>query len=383
MKKLLYITIPSLLIASLLYLFIHYPGYVKISWLDYNISMSIAAFIMITAALIFISYYAIRLLINIVNLPQKIRTYYSEKNIKDHLTVLEQGISSLISQDKKSLTKYAKKLNSNYNHSIVLFFQAELAILEANLDQAKILFTKLKSSKTMAFTGYYGLMRVTIIQKQYTEAIKWGYKALSYYPQSTIIRKKLVDIFIDDKQYDNALKELKDLEKYKCSDFVLYKKEVIWFKTAHNLYKQKKLTESMDYLQKILEINPSLYKALSLHLVIAKQLKLEKKSIKAIEIAWQNDQNDEIVKLYLEAKNTKTTIEKFQAVQRLSGFLPDSPDSLLINAKFAVQAQLWDEAKNYLNALIAKKVYMEHAYSLLATIESRTTKQESMRIVNK
>ena len=281
MKKLLYITIPSLLFVSLLYLFVHYPGYVKLNWFDYKISMSIATFLISSSAIILMIYYTIRLIVNIFNLPQTIRTYYNEKSIKEHLNLLEQGMSSLISQDQKSLEKYTKKLNSNYTHSINLFFQAELSVLTSEYNKASSLFKELTNSKNMAFTGYYGLMRVAILQKHNMDAIKWGHKALSHYNKSIVIRKRIIDILIEEKEYNKALNELNNLEKQKYSDFVLYKKELVLFKIANNLYQQKKLKESLEYLHKLLSINPSLQKALTLYLAIAKQLNLIKKAIKS------------------------------------------------------------------------------------------------------
>ena len=353
------------------------PGMLEITWLGYHIEVSVAVFIILTGLLVGGFYAVTRLILNIFHIPSFFRARYAKYNQMRGVHAIEDSLIAFIAQDAKLLKKTGKYVGSFLKESpLNFFFRAEAALAAHEFQKADTLFKTLTKHDSMAFAGYYGLMKLALAQKDLPKAIAYGDLALTQNQNALPVRKKIANLSLQAHQYDRALQALDYLLKLSPKSASLTKKKgQALYQMALALQTKEQTKDALSYAEQALKFTPNFHDLLLLQVELLKKLGKEKPAAKAIEKAWQTAPHDNFVPLYLEAKSSKTDLENYKAVQRLVSFAPDHPESNITAARYALKAQLWGPAHDALNKLTDQGIKSKAVYELMADLEAAEKKK--------
>jgi len=376
MRTLLFILIQVALFTLLAFWYQQNPGDLRIDWLGYRLEMSIAVFLILTGLLIGLFYTAIRLILNIFHLPSFFRARYAKYNQMRGVHAVEDSLVAYLAQDSRLLQKTGKYVGSFLKASpLNFFFRGEAALLTEDYPKAGALFKTLTQHDSMAFAGYYGLMRLALTQQDLSKAIVYADLALSQNPEALPLRKKIADLSLEIKDYERSLKEINILLRQTPKSIsLLKKKSTALYHLAQEERSKNNSRQGLEFTEQALKITPDHQDLVTLHIKLLRDLGKERAAAKALEKAWQTAPQENYVQLYLAVKGTKTDLEKFKSVQNLVSFSPDHPESYLATANYAVKAQLWGPAHDALNKLIDKGIKSKAVYLLMEALEKAERK---------
>ena len=377
MRTLLFILIQVALFTLLAFWYQQNPGDLRIDWLGYRLEMSIAIFLILTALLIGLFYTFVRLVLNIFHLPSFFRARYAKYNQMLGVHAIEDSLVAYLAQDARLLKKTGKYVGSFLKSSpLNFFFRAEAALLNEDYPKASALFKTLTQHDSMAFVGYYGLMRLALTQQDLSRAIVYGDLALAQNPEALPIRKKIANLSLETQNYERALEETKLLLRQNPKSVsLLKKKSIALYHLAQEARAQNKSRQGLEFTEQALKITPEHQDLVILHIKLLRDLRKERAAAKALEKAWQIAPQENYLSLYLTIKGTKTDLEKFKSIQNLVSFAPDHPESHLATATYAIKAQLWGPAHDALNKLIDKGIKSKAVYILMDSLEKAERKK--------
>ena len=377
MRTLLLILIQAVLLTLLAFWYQQNPGMLEIAWLGYHVQVSVAIFLILTLLLVGGFYGLTRLLLTIFHIPSFFRSRYAKYNQMRGIHAVEDSLVAFIAQDVKLLKKTGKYVGSFLKDSpLNFFFRGEAALLSGDFSKADALFKGLTKHDSMAFAGYYGLMKLALAQKDLPKAIAYGDLSLSQNQHALPVRKKIADLCLEAHQYDRALQELDYLLNLSPKSVSLMKKKAeALYHLSQELAEHDKLKEALSAVEKSLKMKSDNHDALLLQVALLRKLGKEKAASKALEKAWQIAPHVDFTPLYLETKSSKTDLENFKAIQRLVSFAPDHLESDLTLAHYAIAAQLWGPAHDALNRLLDKGTKTKAVYELMTDLEQAEKKK--------
>ncbi len=377
MRTLLLILIQAVLLTLLAFWYQQNPGTLQIEWLGYTIEVSIAVFLILTAALVGGFYMVVRLILNIFHIPSFFRSRYAKYNQMRGVHAIEDSLIAFLAQDTHLLKKTGKYVGSFLKKSpLNFFFRGEAALLAKDFAKADALFKNLTKHESMAFAGYYGLMKSALAQNDLPKAIAYGDLSLTQNQNALPVRKKIADLSLEVRQYDRALQELNYLLRLSPGSISLMKKKskALYF-LALDFKEKTHLKEALSCVEKALKLTPDVHDLLMLYITLLREIGKERAAGKAIEKAWQIAPHKDFTPLYLDVKSSKTDLENFKAIQRLVSFAPDHPESYITLAHYAIRAQLWGPAHDALNKLIDRGIKSKAVYKLMANLEKAEKKK--------
>tara|TARA_R110002095_G_scaffold129785_4_gene112549 strand:- start:26 stop:1156 length:1131 start_codon:yes stop_codon:yes gene_type:complete len=376
MRTLLFILIQVALFTLLAFWYQQNPGDLRIDWLGYRLEMSIAIFLLLTSLLVALFYTLVRFILNIFHLPAFFRARYAKYNQMRGVHAIEDSLVAYLAQDSKLLKKTGKYVGSFLKISpLNFFFRGEAALLNQDYPKASALFKTLTQHDSMAFAGYYGLMRLALTQQDLPKAIVYGDLALAQNPEALPIRKKIANLSLETQNYGRALREITLLlKKNPHSVSLMKKKSIALYHLAQEERSKNNHRQALEFTEQALKITPDQQDLVSLHIKLLRDVGKERAAAKALEKAWQTGPQDSYLQVYLDIKGTKTDLEKFKSIQNLVSFAPDHPESYLATATYATKAQLWGPAHDALNKLMDKGIKSKAVYVLLDALEKAERK---------
>ncbi|MBL4614922.1 MAG: tetratricopeptide repeat protein, partial [Magnetovibrio sp.] len=90
-----------------------------------------------------------------------------------------------------------------------------------------------------------------------------------------------------------------------------------------------------------------------------------------VEKAWSLMPHPDLVALYYQAHKATDGLKKMTAAQKLLSFKPSSPDSNVVVAEAALEAQLWGQARDHLGVALEAGHMTRKVLSLMAQLEDQ------------
>lgn len=355
MRSLLFVLLQICLLTALGLWFSQNPGYVQLEWLGYRLETSMGILLGTFGAGALVAYGLGFFLLGIFRIPSFLRSRYRKYNHIRGLHAVEDSLSAWIAQDPKGLKRASKFVGSFLKDSpLNYFFRAEGAFLEHNLPKAKKLFEILTKTPAMAFVGYYGLLRLALINHNTEQALYYGKLALTENPHSFVAHKKMVALALALNKYEEALEHLTLLLNHSPSPDLKAQRGRILVTLATQAKNQKDKRRAYTLIKQALEDIPSDYVAVCLYSQLLKEDNKPKQALRVLEEGWEKSPHASFLPLYLELKEIKTPLEAFKAVQRLVSYAPTHEESLFATAEYALKANLWGLAQEAITQLSCK-----------------------------
>lgn len=349
MKRLSSFSLASLLLGAIVFSLHRYGGVITITWQDYQVeTTSGILFFLLTVSVV-----VIKLSANLLHLLLNWRKYHQKRHrnkipeeILSIFLALERGLPKLALEKAKFVQKYSPV------QGLGEYFEA-MALMALNDDeQAKIIFKVMTTYKKTEYLGWQGLARLSLKNDRPAQVLAYTEKALQYFPHSPWALKTVSEqaqVLGDYTKAEHALEQLRRLG-YLEETHLKEKKSALLTNWAKSLESQHAYKEALSQARKAYRLHPGVEEGkilAELHVKLNHRWRAQF----LIKRLWNLLPSEDLLKLYLQTITSKTALETYEAIQKLTSKNQDDEVSLIALAEAAHKAQLWGATEEYINQL--------------------------------
>ena len=348
------------------------PGNVSIVWRNWQVDTSVGILVMAVCLVAIATTLAFRFWQFLTQTPGRLLTNRRANRERRGYRELSGGMLALASGNVSSAMKHARRADNFLGrpaagHLIV----AEAAVLQGNLDLAKKHFEVLLEGEETAVAGARGLLTRALDADDHTEALKQAETVRSIDPEAAWVLPKLFDLQVNAREWEAADATMDEAIKRRSvsSDkgrrlraLVLYERGMASTEISDN-------DAAVGFFREALDLDPSLpYAAIEYSKLLLKGGK-QRRSQRVLEQSWMTTRHPEIAEQRLLLAVNDEPISRYKIAHKLISQNLDS-DSALLLAGYALEANLWGEARKYAELTLEERSSVG-ACEIMAKIENK------------
>lgn len=343
MKKFLIFLICILILSLFSLWLMENPGTVVISWIDYEITTSMAALI---AFIVFISViiYILRLPVLFIHFIKRSLVHQKQKNKE---ILLQQILNAIASQDEQAGIKLSTRIDKIYSTNSSLNL-----LLKALLKPSPDIYQKLSELPETELAGFKGLIQIEQKNGNLEAALTLCEKAILKYKNIPWLVQETLYLQVLNEKWENALNTLEQIKKLKIESEQHYKNQ-----KATLLLKLNKPFEAYKTAPWLPQAALEAAKA------------NPKKAESILTRAWEETPSWELYKAYTNLFQKETPLVRYKKIEKLVSKHPGNKISYLALADSALQAKLWGQAKKELDDYLAAYTLTVPAATMMAFYE--------------
>lgn len=352
------------------------PGMLSILWQGQLIEMSLtvaASIIVAIVAIVMISWWLLRTL---WTSPHAMRRYFRARTRDRGYQALSTGLIAAGAGNAslaRKMSARARGLMRADQEPLILVLEAQAALIEGKNDDARRMFQQMSEDPETRELGLRGLYIEADRLGAHEAARQYAETAAEKAPYLSWAAKATLEYRCQTGNWDDAIRLL-DQQRLA---HVLPRPEADRLKAVL-------LTAKAD---ESLESDPALARDTAVHalklakdlvpaaLIAAKAYIREdnlRKAASVLEQSWKLGPHPDVAHTYVRMRSGDTGTDRLKRAERLESFKPNNPESLLIVAEAALDAQDFEKARAKAEAA-ARMAPSERCFLLLADIEEAQT----------
>lgn len=350
-----------------------HPGQVSVTWHGYVIETSAAVMIGIITSIVILTALIYRFWIFVRGVPAGISWLRGEGRRRKGYLALSRGMIAVAAGDSDEARRQAKWANRLIEEpSLTLLLSAQSAQLNGDEDSAKIFFTTMLENPDTEFLGLRGLLNQATKKGDSYQALKWIRRAYKLKPKSEWVFTMMFDLTSRAELWNEAYdalntavgKKLVGPLEAKHSKAVLYHQMSMEAEVSGDIAKALELSKKAAKEEP--KFNPAQIRLAQLLMSSGNK----DKAIRSLEAAWAISPHPEIASTYLPLIDANNAELRMKAANRLAGFNRKDPVTKLMLVKNALDAELWSDARKYLEEIGASDEPITSSYcQLMAKLE--------------
>ncbi|MGB0844051.1 MAG: heme biosynthesis protein HemY [Alphaproteobacteria bacterium] len=354
-------------------------GTVKVDWLGYSLNPPIWLVLATLIVLVVVCVFAYNAYHLIMRAPGAMRTRRQRKRKESGHAALSLGLVALAAGDAEEAKRQASRADRLLKKpAITKLLAAQAAQLKGDEKAARRFFTEMLEDDETKFLGLRGLINQGIRDGREGEALLLAREAKNMRPDSKWVLDALFDLetragnMLEAQQVVREQKGLSYIKK----DEAKHREAVLLISHAQSELKGQQAAAAAQSAGDAMKLAPdhtagAIIKAEAL-LAAGKA----EEAAKAIERAWKYAPQEELVGLYLQAKNPENDIARSKALRTLAKKNYGAALSNVLLAELLIAEEKFDEAKGYLDKA-ESQAPSERIYKLLARISQSTDGSQS------
>ena len=327
MKKVLIFLLFALVFILLSLWLVDHPGTITVSWLDYEITTSVAV-LLAFIAFIFLVVYILRIPFLFV---RWIRRSLIRQKQKRRENIMLQVLNAIAAKDENAGKTLIKRIDKTFSSNTSLNL-----LLKALLNPTPEVFQKLSESQETELAGWKGLIDIEQKNGNLTAALSLCEKALDKYKNIPWLIQKTLQLQTLTENWEHALKTLHLSRKLNVFSDLCYKTQ-----EATLLLKLDKPLEAFN-------IAPWLPQA-----ALDASKAYPKKAPRILTFAWEKKPSWEVYKAYTNLFSKEDALSRYKKIEKFVAKHPGNKITYLALADSALQAKLWGQAKKELDDYLA------------------------------
>ncbi|MEQ8667429.1 MAG: heme biosynthesis HemY N-terminal domain-containing protein [Rhodospirillales bacterium] len=348
------------------------PGHVVLDWGAYRIETSAAmlaagvALVAVAAALVY------RVWLFFRRAPDSIRVAWRARRRNKGLQALTKGMVAVAAGDPDEARKQARRAeNLLQDPPLTMLLSAQAAQLAGDDGAAERFFRAMTDNRETEFLGLRGLLNQAIKRGDRDAALILARRAYRLKPESEWVSASLFELQTQTGQWLDAQVTSREAIKHRHlpSPEGRRREAVLACQQALDAESRGDRTEAAKQAKQALDTDKELVPAAA---VLARALLADGKGRKAagvIERIWPRVPHGDLVALYARARGADDALARVKAIEKLAGFNPGHPESLIARATAALEADLWGEARTHLSKLTAGGSPSSKTCRLMARLE--------------
>lgn len=351
------------------------PGTAHLEWGDYSIDTSAAFLVLLVVLSSYTLYLLFRLWHLIRNGPALWRMRRQLKKHQDYQDILLAGFSAIAGGDGGQAGMLAVKARkTGGNTSLTQFLQAQAAYLSGDHHAANEIFRIMTEEEESSVLGYRGLILLARRNQNWGEVRRLIEKMSDNNADLPWLNRLRFEVATRDRNWALAAQTLEicsDCGRGNVAARDRDKQNAAALLLAQSADKAR-AGEQDEALQLCEQASKQARNWLPAIIMLAEQQVRgghRRAARRTVERYWQDNQHPQLAAVY--AATADNALTAYRELDKLCANSEDDTTAALLLAEAAVNAELWGEARRYLEELIAEGKATQSVYRLLATIERR------------
>lgn len=349
-----------------------HPGTVVVQWLGRELVLSVGTVVVL--ALLFSA--AVILLFELLRwlfgLPRRIRIARSRRRELRGHEALTRGLLAVAAGDLQGAKTFSREAERYIPNSAgLLLLGAQTAQLEGKEEVAHLKFRQMLERRDGEFVGLRGLLGQAMKAGDFDEALELARRAYRRSPTTPWVLTTLFELLTRAEKWDEALGLVGEMQSQKLLDEAQARRRrgQLHHLIATRMQQEGRADEALAQARKAVKAAPGFAPAAVQAAELAMQAGRRRLALQVLEDSWRAEPHPDTGRAYAQLDPTETPAQRLQRVDsRLTPLHPSHPETLLLQAELAIQAQRWDVARARLEAALAAEP-TARVYRLLAELE--------------
>lgn len=330
------------------------PGVVFLEWLGYKVDTSIGVLfagvllVSVSLAIIFRVWFIFR------SAPRRLgkarRDWRRERGYK----ALTQGMVAVAAGDAQEARRQARKAeNLLAEPPLTMLLSAQAAQLSGDEKAASKFFERMAARKDTKYLGIHGMLNQAIQEGDKDVALELAEQANELNPKTDNVSKTLFELQVQSGNWEEAedtvRKAVKD--KHLDSDSGRRRRAVILYQRSIEAEGDGKLSDALSFARKANNLIPGFVPAAVRTSRLLQGAGKRRKAASVIEEIWVANPHPQLADVMEELSSGAGAQEKMRNVEKLATYNKDHAESHLAIAKSALAAEMWQEAREHLEAV--------------------------------
>ena len=327
------------------------PGSVEVSWGDWLIETSPAVLVAMAALITVFGAIVFQLLRWFWIGQREIARGRKLRRQRRGYFALTQGLVSAAAGDASGARRLARRANVLLGEPpLTLLLSAQAAQLEGEDELAKVYFEAMLERPETEFLGLRGLLVQAKKAGEKQKALSLAERAFSLRPRTPWVLKTLLELQTYSGNWSDALFTLHAAQRQKAVD-----KKTAVFREAGLLLQQARMVsdrgegqEALKLAEKASSIASNFLPAIIFAVEQALMLGQISRAERMISRAWEHTPHPKLAQYFNEIHSDKDVRTRTKSFEKLASCNPEDPETKLILASAALEAQMWSAARKYL-----------------------------------
>jgi HemY protein len=331
--------------------FTDHPGQVEILWQGWQVTTSVG--VLIGAAVLVAL--AAGLLIWVARLiagsPWVFLRRRRERRRRAGYRALTQGMVAVAAGDPQEAQRQARKADALLaDPPLTLLLSAQAAQLEGDDTAAKKFFTAMLDRPETEFLGLRGLLNQAQRASDRGTALRLTQRAMTLRPSTPWVVDSLFDLEVREGRWEAAQATLAHALKRRIvpGEVARHRRGVIFYELGRTAAAKGDRRSGVNLMARAQALTPDLPTPAAQHARWLLQERRAGPAAKAVERAWRTAPHPELAQVYGEIHAGEAPLVRVKSFERLAAQNPAARESFVTLAEAALEAQLWGEARRYL-----------------------------------
>jgi HemY protein len=347
------IIVAGLIISAVF--FADHPGQAEIVWQGWELQTSVGALAAAAVLLGSTAAFLIWLASLIIGSPRAFLRRQRERRRHAGYRALTQGMVAAAAGDPQEAQRYARRADALLaDPPLTLLLSAQAAQLEGDEMAAKKFFTAMLDRPETEFLGLRGLLNQALRSGDRATALRLTQRAASLRPGTPWVVESKFDLEVREGRWEAAQETLARAVKRRIlpPEHARHRRGVILYELSLAAFSAGDRRRGRNLAAQARTLAPDLAIPAA-H--CARELLQDRRpgpAAKALESAWRTVPHPELAQLYGAIYNGEEPLARVKRFERLTAQNPEARESYLTLAEAALDAQLWGEARRYLEQAV-------------------------------
>jgi HemY protein len=329
------------------------PGEVSLEWLGYRVETTIGILLLAVFVLMVAAAGLYRFWTATRRAPGEIRRSFSDSRRERGYKALTQGMVAVAAGAPDEALRLSRRADGLLDEPpLTLLLSAQAAQLNGDEEAAKRYFKAMLEREETAFLGLRGLFNQAMKEGDEEAALDYVRKAKDLRPDTPWVAEMLFKLELRHGKLESAEQALalarpgKDLSK----EALKRRRAVLAAEKGRAAFEAGRFEEAARHLSGAVKLQPALAPAAALLARVQIKRGEKRKAQRLLIKSWYLSPHPALVKPFLDLEPQEKPLERVKRLGKLVSSRPSHPESHLAQARAALDAQLWGEARRHLTA---------------------------------
>jgi HemY protein len=336
------------------------PGRVDIVWQGWQVETSVGVLVAVAVLAALAVALVLWLLSLILGSPRAFLRRRRERRRRAGYRALTRGMVAVAAGDPQEAQRHARKADMLLAEPpLTLLLSAQAAQIGGDETAAKRFFTLMLDRPETRFLGLRGLFNQAMRENDRGTARRLAERAVALRPNTGWAVLSLFDLEARGSQWQAARDTLEQAVKRRviAPEPARHHQGVLDYELSRLALSQGDRRRAMVLAARARTLALELATPAAYRARLLLQEGRTRRAARTLERAWRTAPHPELAQVYREIWNAETPLARMARFERLAAQNPGIRESHLTSAEAALTAQLWGEARRYLElALIADPV---------------------------
>ena len=329
------------------------PGTVLLQWQAYRVETSVAFLIVLTVLIATLTALAYRIFLALRRAPAQVSLVWRNRRLRQGYQALTKGMVAIAAGDANEAKRQEKLTQILLQElPLTMLFSAQTAQLNGDEKAAERFFHAMTEQTDTEFLGVRGLLNQALSQGKSNTALKLAKRAYQLRPNSEWVAAQLFDLQIAnglwlDAQITND-KQVRASQVNKTTG--RRRRALLALQQGMEVDAVNKSSSAAKNFKLAYGHDPSFVPAVLVHADVLIEKQKFKSAVEVIQKAWSIQPHPDLVLPFWLGSRATDGLAILKATESLTAKNPNHQESLIALARASLKAQLWGEARKYLEA---------------------------------